>query len=38
MRFSADPSGVLVDAIKPIPPSAEFAAQYSPDALERLSQ
>ena len=29
----ADPSGVMVDVIKPIPPSAEFAAQYSEDAL-----
>ena len=34
----ADPSGVLVDVVKPIPPSAEFAAQYSPDALERVSK
>lgn len=33
----ADPSGVLVDVIKPIPPSAEFAAQYTPEALERVS-
>jgi len=33
----ADPSGVLVDVIKPIPPSAEFAAQYSPEALDRVS-
>lgn len=33
----ADPGGVLVDVIKPIPPSAEFAAQYSPEALERVS-
>ena len=24
----ADPNGVLIDVIKPIPPSAEFAAQY----------
>lgn len=29
----ADPSGVLVDVIKPIPPSEEFAAQYAPEAL-----
>ncbi|MBP7066115.1 VOC family protein [Ferrovibrio sp.] len=29
----ADPNGVLIDVIKPIPPSAEFAAQYSPEAL-----
>lgn len=33
----ADPSGVLVDVIKPIPPSEEFAAQYSAEALERVS-
>lgn len=33
----ADPAGVLVDVIKPIPPSEEFAAQYSPDVLERIS-
>ena len=29
----ADPNGVLLDIITPIPPSAEFAAQYRPDAL-----
>jgi len=29
----ADPGGVLVDIIKPIPPTAEFAAQYAPGAL-----
>ncbi|MAN78734.1 VOC family protein [Pelagibacterium flavum] len=28
-----DPNGVMVDVIKPIPPSAEFAAQYAPEAL-----
>ena len=27
------PSGLLVDIITPIPPSAEFAAQYAPEAL-----
>lgn len=26
--ITADPSGVLIDVIKPIPPSKEFAAQY----------
>lgn len=26
--ITADPNGVLIDIIKPIPPSAEFAAQY----------
>ncbi|WP_048648927.1 VOC family protein [Nitratireductor soli] len=30
--ITADPSGVLIDIIKPIPPSAEFAAQYAPEA------
>lgn len=29
----ADPNGVLIDVIKPIPPSAEFAASYAPEAL-----
>lgn len=29
----ADPNGVMIDVIKPIPPSAEFAAQYAPEAL-----
>lgn len=28
-----DPNGILIDVIKPIPPSAEFAAQYAPEAL-----
>ena len=31
--ITADPNGVLIDIIKPIPPSAEFAAQYAPEAL-----
>ena len=31
--ITRDPSGNLVDIIKPIPPSAEFAAMYSGDAL-----
>ena len=31
----ADPNGVLVDVITPIPPSAEHAAQYRPDVLPR---
>ena len=26
--------GVLIDIIKPIPPSAEFAAQYAPEAIQ----
>jgi len=31
--ITADPNGVLLDVIKPIPPSGEFAAQYSEEAL-----
>ncbi|KIC38807.1 VOC family protein [Leisingera sp. ANG-M7] len=31
--ITADPNGVLIDVITPIPPSAEFAAQYAEDAL-----
>lgn len=31
--ITADPNGVLIDVIKPIPPSAGFAAQYADDAL-----
>ncbi|WGF87185.1 VOC family protein [Marinivivus vitaminiproducens] len=31
--ITADPNGVLIDVIKPIPPSAEFAAQYDPSAV-----
>jgi catechol 2,3-dioxygenase-like lactoylglutathione lyase family enzyme len=31
--ITADPNGVLIDIIKPIPPSAEFAAQYAPEAM-----
>ncbi|OBZ97088.1 glyoxalase [Pararhizobium polonicum] len=31
--ISADPNGVLIDVIKPIPPTAEFAAQYDASAL-----
>ena len=27
------PNGVMIDVIKPIPPSAEFAAQYAAEAL-----
>ena len=29
----ADPNGVMIDVIKPIPPSAEFAGQYAAEAL-----
>jgi catechol 2,3-dioxygenase-like lactoylglutathione lyase family enzyme len=33
--ITADPNGVLIDVITPIPPSAEFAAQYVESALPR---
>ena len=31
--ITADPNGVLIDIIKPIPPSADFAALYDASAL-----
>lgn len=31
--ITRDPNGVLIDVIKPIPPSAEFAAQYAAEAM-----
>ncbi|PTM97260.1 VOC family protein [Mycoplana dimorpha] len=31
--ITADPNGVLIDVIKPIPPSEEFAGHYEPSAL-----
>ena len=31
--ITRDPNGVLIDVITPIPPSAEFLAQYAPDAV-----
>ena len=31
--ITRDPSGVLVDVIKPIPPSEEFLAQYAAEAV-----
>ena len=31
--ISADPNGVLIDVITPIPPSEEFLKQYAPDAV-----
>ncbi|NUB44793.1 VOC family protein [Fertoebacter nigrum] len=33
--ITADPNGVLIDIIRPIPPSAEFAAQFAAEALPR---
>jgi len=35
--ITQDPNGVLIDVIKPIPPSAEFAAQYEAGALPQGS-
>ena len=34
--ITADPNGVLIDIITPIPPSAEFASQYTPETLARI--
>lgn len=31
--ITRDPNGVLIDVIKPIPPSAAFLAQYAEDAV-----
>jgi len=31
--ITSDPNGVLIDIIKPIPPSGEFVAQYEASAL-----
>jgi catechol 2,3-dioxygenase-like lactoylglutathione lyase family enzyme len=31
--ITADPNGVMIDVIKPIPPSGAFADQYAPEAL-----
>jgi len=31
--ITADPNGVMIDVIRPIQPSAEFLAQYQPDAV-----
>ncbi len=31
--ITRDPAGTLIDVIKPIPPSPEFAEQYSAEAL-----
>lgn len=33
--ITRDPNGVLIDVIKPIPPSAEFLAQFSDDAIPK---
>lgn len=34
--ITEDPNGILIDMIKLIPPSEEYAKQYSPEALEHL--
>jgi hypothetical protein len=34
--ITADPNGLLLDVIQPIPPSAEYAQQYSEAALKEL--
>jgi len=31
--ITADPNGVLIDVIKPIPPNADFAAMYDASVL-----
>jgi catechol 2,3-dioxygenase-like lactoylglutathione lyase family enzyme len=31
--ITADPNGVMIDVIRPIEPSAEFLAQYQPEAV-----
>jgi uncharacterized glyoxalase superfamily protein PhnB len=31
--ITADPNGVMIDVIKPIPPSGAFSEQYAPEAL-----
>ena len=31
--ITADPNGVLIDVIKPIPPTEEYAAQFDASAL-----
>ena len=31
--ITADPNGVLIDVITPIPPSKDFAAQYATEAM-----
>ena len=33
--IARDPSGTLIDVIRPVPPSAEYASMYSDDALPR---
>ncbi len=35
--ITTDPNGIMIDMIQPIPPSAEFAAQYDESALPQGS-
>lgn len=35
--ITADPNGVLIDVIKIIPPSADFAAQYDAETLKAMN-
>jgi catechol 2,3-dioxygenase-like lactoylglutathione lyase family enzyme len=35
--ITSDPNGVLIDVIKMIPPTAEFAAQYDPETLATMT-
>lgn len=36
--ITATPNGIIIDVIQPIPPSAEFAAQYDESALPQGEQ
>lgn len=31
--ITSDPNGILIDVVKPIPPSEEFLAQFAPEAV-----
>lgn len=35
--ITADPNGVLIDVIKPIPPAAAYAAQYDQEILSSIN-
>jgi hypothetical protein len=34
--ITSDPNGVLIDVIKVIPPSAEYASQYDEETLKAM--
>ena len=36
--ITRDPNGVLIDVIKPIPPSEEFLSQYAAESVPGVSQ